>query len=244
MNKSRLSIPITDIVLDNEVYPRSAIDHKRVGMFAENIRDGFEFEPIHVQAHPEEKGKYRILDGAHRWQAHKSIGSKDILAKVIKLDGRDPLLYAAQKAIGPRQLSEAESRETARRAYQGNPKLTPEHIGKAIGRTSRMVYHYISDLLPAIKADLDLKIFHMGRLGIPQERISKLLSLPQKTISDHLAKIEIFQNPLNSDLKKGFTVPQVAEKHGWHEPLVWSLALEGKGKGSRIKGCYLSENYG
>jgi len=35
-------------------------------------------------------------------------------------------------------------------------------------------------------------------------------------------------NPLNSDLKQGFTVPQVAEKHGWPEPLVWSLALEGK----------------
>ena len=33
---------------------------------------------------------------------------------------------------------------------------------------------------------------------------------------------------LNTDLRKGFTVPQVAEKHGWPEPLVWSLALEGK----------------
>ena len=33
---------------------------------------------------------------------------------------------------------------------------------------------------------------------------------------------------LNSDLKQGFTVPQVAEKHGWPEPLVWSIALEEK----------------
>ena len=58
---------------------------------------------------------------------------------------------------------------------------------------------------------------------------------------------------LNTDLSKGFTVPQVAEKHacparpvecetyssgvgpedrtgGWTEPMVWSLALEGKGE--------------
>ena len=35
-------------------------------------------------------------------------------------------------------------------------------------------------------------------------------------------------NVLNTDLKRGFTVPQVAEKHGWPEPLVWSVALEGK----------------
>jgi len=33
---------------------------------------------------------------------------------------------------------------------------------------------------------------------------------------------------LNTDLSKGFTVLQVAEKHGWAEPMVWSLALEGK----------------
>jgi len=38
----------------------------------------------------------------------------------------------------------------------------------------------------------------------------------------------IWANPINSDLKRGFTVPQVAEKHGWPVPLVWSLALEGK----------------
>ncbi len=38
----------------------------------------------------------------------------------------------------------------------------------------------------------------------------------------------MWPNPLNTDLKKGFTVPQVAEKHGWAEPLVWSIALEGK----------------
>ncbi|MGD9160797.1 MAG: hypothetical protein PVG39_20430 [Desulfobacteraceae bacterium] len=35
-------------------------------------------------------------------------------------------------------------------------------------------------------------------------------------------------NPINIDLRKGFTVSQVAEKHGWPEPLVWALKLEGK----------------
>jgi hypothetical protein len=33
---------------------------------------------------------------------------------------------------------------------------------------------------------------------------------------------------VNTDLSKGFPASQVAEKHGWAEPLVWSLALEGK----------------
>jgi hypothetical protein len=35
-------------------------------------------------------------------------------------------------------------------------------------------------------------------------------------------------NSTNTDLSQGFTVSQVAEKHGWTEPMVWSLALEGR----------------
>ena len=40
-------------------------------MFAENIRDGFEIDPIEVQIHPEYGNKYHILDGVHRWHAYK-----------------------------------------------------------------------------------------------------------------------------------------------------------------------------
>ena len=40
---------------------------------------------------------------------------------------------------------------------------------------------------------------------------------------------------VNSDLNRGFTVPQVAEKHGFTEPLVWSTALEGKSDLDRFK---------
>jgi hypothetical protein len=46
---------------------------------------------------------------------------------------------------------------------------------------------------------------------------------------------------LNSDLRvtsglsKGFTVPQVAQKHDWPEPMVWSQALKGKDDQTRFK---------
>ena len=72
-------------------------------MFAENIRDGFKIDPIEVQIHPDYIDKYRILDGAHRWNAYKEIGATEIPAHIITLDGLDPLLYAAKKAIGPLQ---------------------------------------------------------------------------------------------------------------------------------------------
>ena len=221
-------IKISDIVLDSRIYPRSSIDHKRVAMFEENMRDGFEFEPIHLEVHPDEPGKYHILDGAHRFHAYKGIGKKEVPAEIIKLNGIDPLMYAAQKAIGPKQLKEEEAKDTARRLYQNNPKLSSMEIGKAVGRSSRMVNIYISDLRAAVREDIEQKIFRMKRLGIPLERIVKRFSIPQATISRYLSKKEIFPKWINSDLKTGFAVPQVAEKHGWPEPLVWSQKLEGK----------------
>jgi hypothetical protein len=90
----------------------------------ENIRDGFKFDPIEVQPHPDKLGKYRLLDGVHRLSAFKAVGVAETDAIIIKdLDGTDPLLYAAQKAIGPRQLTEDEARDTARRAYSKNTSL-------------------------------------------------------------------------------------------------------------------------
>ena len=222
------SIKIKDIVLDSSIYPRISIDHKRVSLFEENMRDGFEFDPIHLQAHPDEPGKYRILDGAHRFKAYKGIGEKEIEAEIINLNGEDPLLYAASKAKGPRELKDEEAREIARRAYQKNPKLSPEKIGKAVCRSRRTVDGYISDLRAAVRADLGLKIFRMSRLGIPQERISGRLGLLQSVISSYLSDLAMLPNPINSDLKKGFTVTQVAEKHCWPESLVWAVKLSGK----------------
>ena len=235
MAKAISKVPITKIIFDEEIYPRIRIDHKRVSMFADNLRDGFKFDPIEVQIHSEDGDRYRILDGAHRWHAYKETGAAEIEVAIKELDDYDPLLYAAKKAIGPLQLTEEEARNTARRAYEKNARLSPAEIGKAIGRSRRTVDDYIADLRAKIQVELDLKIFQMRRLGIPQKRIALRLGVPQQTISDHLPKMAVLPNPVNTELKQGFTVPQITEKHGWAEPLVWSIALEGKDDLQRFK---------
>ena len=229
------TIPISQIVLDETIYPRSGVYPKRVSMFAENMRDGFEIDPIEVQIHPDDDSKYRILDGAHRFNAYKQIGATEIPLHIITLNGVDPLLYAAQKAIGPLQLNESEARETARRAYQNNPRLSSVEIGRAVGRSRQVIDTYVSDLRAASETVLDIKMFRMHGLHIPQERMAKRLGESQQTISFHLQKMPEQAIFVNSDLSKGFTVPQVAEKHGWPEPLVWSIALEGKDDLERFK---------
>jgi hypothetical protein len=83
--------------------------------------------------------------------------------------------------------------------------------------------------------DLDLKIFRMRLLGIPQERIATRLGIPRTTLETYLTKMPELANSSKADLSRGFTVSQVAEKHGWPEPLVWAVALEGKDDLARFK---------
>ena len=194
MAQQTSKIPISSIILDEDIYPRKGIDHRRVGIFSENLRDG-----------------------------------------------NDPLLYAATKAIGPKQLTEDEARDTARRAYSGNSRLSSADIGKAIGRSRQTVDTYVADLRAATQMGRDIKIFRMNRLGIPQDRISERLGLVRTSLIYHLSKMPVLANSTNADLRvtfrlsRGFTVAQVAIKHGWTEPMVWSLALEGKNDTDRFK---------
>jgi hypothetical protein len=106
MTQQIKQIPVSSIILDEDIYPRKGIDHKRVAIFAENIRDGIDFDPIEVEPCPDKPGFYRHLDGVHRWSAHKSTGMEEIKVIIKDLDGIDPLLYAAKKAIG-RNISHA-----------------------------------------------------------------------------------------------------------------------------------------
>jgi hypothetical protein len=206
-----------------------------VGIFAENIRDGLAFDPIEVEPCPDKPGFYRLLDGAHRWSAYKSTGVEQLIVIIKDLDGNDPLLYAAEKAIGPKQLTEEEAKDTARRAYAENTRLSSADIGKAIGRARRTVDAYIADLRAVNQMDLDIKIFRMHRLGIPQDRIAKRLGLARTSFQYHLPKMAALPNSANADLSRGFTIAQVAQKHGWPDPMLWSLALEGKNDDDRFK---------
>jgi predicted DNA-binding protein (UPF0251 family) len=86
-------------------------------------------------------------------------------------------------------------------------RLTSSEIGRAIGRSRQTVDMYISDLRATVVFDLELKIFRLHQLGIPQDRIAKRLEVIQQRISRHLLKMPGLAKRVNTDLSKGFTVP-------------------------------------
>jgi len=51
--------------------------------------------------------------------------------------------------------------------------------------------------------DLDLRIFHMNRLGIPQDRMAKRLGETRDIIRYHLGKMAALPFSPKSDLSRG-----------------------------------------
>ncbi len=93
------------------------------------------------------------------------------------------------------------------------------------GWARRTVDTYIADLRAVNQMNLDIKIFYMHGPGIPQDRIAKRLGLARTSFQYHLPKMAALPNSANADLRvtfrvsRGFTVAQVAEKHGWPDPM-------------------------
>ncbi len=114
MTKPTTTIPISSIILDEDIYPRKSIDSRRIGIFAENIRDGFKFDPIEVEPAPGKPGMYRLLalnsgDSIPVFRRKKSITcmlSSDY--PIFQGAGsHDPahVLYFDRKAVGRQPLT-------------------------------------------------------------------------------------------------------------------------------------------
>jgi hypothetical protein len=87
----------------------------------------------------------------------------------------------------------------------------------------------------ALQERRGLNVFHLNLLGILWERIAQRLQESRETIRRYLVDLVTWPNQPNADLKKGFSVAQVADRQQWPEPLVWFIALEGKEDLKRFK---------
>lgn len=250
---TRMTIDLRSIVVDESIYPRKEVDDKRVALFADNMRDGVEYPTIEVQAHPGEDGKYRVLDGAHRVGAYKAIGQEAVEAIIVYLNGHNPLLYAAQKALGPKNLKDGEVREIARKVYSADPSISLSELARAIGISRNRVLEHISDLRAAYETQRDVKVLRMHLLGTPSPRTAQRLELSEANIRTQTSKLHssavltdgsedtepsrITQmiDAVRADLKRGYPASNVADKHGWPEPLVWAIALQDKTDAERFE---------
>ena len=129
------TLPITQVAVDETIDPRlTERSMKKIEEYADNIEN---LPPILV----DHQG--RILDGIHRYEAHKLAGLEEIKVKTVNADTRQKaLLYAAKyNSQHGVSLTALELKKVACELYWEGAK--ENEIATAISRSTATVHAYL-----------------------------------------------------------------------------------------------------
>jgi len=142
-----------------------------------------------------------------------------------------------QRIVNPQPSSQkiepsSDNQPSANRALSDFSATEIEAIANKEIQKEALAEQSRSRIIPSLSSEL--KILLLDSLGIPDERIAEKLKINRKTVTKYYNNLRLFQSVRDS-LDKGLSVSEAAKKHGCPEPLVWSIALEGKSDLDRFK---------
>jgi DNA-binding CsgD family transcriptional regulator len=192
------TINLSSVVLDMDIYPRAEWSQPTVERYVEALGAGDRFPPIILEA-----GTNRLLDGMHRYQAHRRLGRDEIDAEFHEIpDGEPPLLYAAGLSarhgdrIGGRDIQ-----AIVRKVVTEHPDYPMVAIAKRLGITRQTVSKHSSDITERRTMIRKVRALLLNRLGWSTRQIAEFLAYSQKQVSNDVNDDIITH--LNEDLLRG-----------------------------------------
>ena len=168
-----MKINITSVKFDGAIYPRGKPSTTIVEEYADALLAGNIFPPIIL-----ESGTNRLLDGYHRWKAHKRLveqpelnGQGEQFSEIdadfhIIPEGIPPKLYAASlSSKHGHRLTSGETKDLAREICEANPDFAAQVIAEYVGRSERTVSDYVKDIKGRRKEQQRAVIMRLDRLG-------------------------------------------------------------------------------
>ncbi|WP_114679319.1 helix-turn-helix domain-containing protein, partial [Desulfotruncus alcoholivorax] len=167
---------ISDVVIDETIYPRADFDPDTVERYREAMTAGAIFPPIAITQ------DNRLLDGRHRLEAYKLVGTAEIEVKIE--EPADPAARAVELNLRHgKPLTRGEMKELARRWYGTKPVI---EIAKTLGITRQTVQNWVSDLAAEreeAREEIREKAMKMRAEGFTQEKIAERLGIDRTSIS-------------------------------------------------------------
>jgi len=151
-------IPVSDVVYRGDLYPRLKTDPTTVQKYAEDLTV---LPPIEVNQDNE------LIDGWHRWTAHKKNEEAEIRVVVTKTASDAELLELAieRNAAHGLQLSQADKRDMARRIYGATAEREREakkkQLAKILSVSERAVRDWLSRMDKDAKDARKVRIFEL-----------------------------------------------------------------------------------
>jgi DNA-binding CsgD family transcriptional regulator len=174
-------LAVDAVVFRDDLYPRIETSATTVQKYAEDLSV---LPPILVNQHHE------LIDGWHRWTAHRKAQATHIPAIVEHTASDARLLERAieTNATHGLQLSQEDKRSMARRIYHVTPdrerNAKKAQLAKILSVSERTVRDWLSRIDKDAKVERDRQIFDMWLSCHTQDEIAEAVELSQRAVSD------------------------------------------------------------
>jgi uncharacterized ParB-like nuclease family protein len=155
-NMNEQMLDIAKIRIDGDTQPRLAIEQVIVAEYADLLESGTEFPPVQVVS---DGAVHWLVDGFHRYFAHRKLGRKQIKAEVTTglQEEAQWLSLTANKAHGLRRTNQDKAKAVIR-ALKMKPELSDNAIAEHIGVSNRMVAKYRESIESRKRARQEAKV--------------------------------------------------------------------------------------
>jgi transcriptional regulator with XRE-family HTH domain len=181
-------LAVESIIFREDLYPRIERSPITVQKYAEDLEV---LPPIEVNQH------YELIDGWHRWTAHRKREAATIRATITPTASNEELLELAieRNATHGLQLSQEDKRDMARRIYLSTPmeKQGPkkQRLARILSVSERTVREWLSRIDKDAKEARNKRIFEMWLACWTQEEIAERVGLSQPQVKEVLSESAI-----------------------------------------------------
>lgn len=176
-------LPVADVVYRNDLYPRIEKSQRTVDQYAEDLTV---LPPIEVNQRNE------LIDGWHRWTAHRKAGAERIAVTVTETASDAQFLELAirRNATHGLQLSLEDKQDMARRIYNGTPERERERkkidLASMLSVDISTVRRWLSRIDKDAKEAQRKRIFSMWLACHTQQEIADAEGIGKATVNEIL----------------------------------------------------------
>jgi len=143
-----IDVVLSELVLDAELQPRETLRKEKVEEYAQRMKDGACFPPIQCGRLKGEGRKLYLLDGFHRVEAIKSLGTLITPGTVEEYETRGEMFEYAFRAnnIHGINLTDEEIREGIIRIIKLHPEESMGVLAERCGCSKSTIHKYVKQL--------------------------------------------------------------------------------------------------
>lgn len=178
MSKST-TVSVSEIVFRTDLYPRIDHDHATVSRYAEDLSV---LPPVEVNQ------QNILIDGWHRWTAHRQAGSTTIPVTVTQTASEAQVfeLAVVRNSAHGLPMSSADKAQYAKRIWNATPKVdqpdVEKRLGKVLSVSSRWLAGVLSRSKKDSKADEQREMARLWLAGESNAEIAKRLCVSEASI--------------------------------------------------------------